>query len=270
MQIESKHLERLYRACCKTPLLWKEKKVYELPQFDAPLETTSYFLRTINRQLRLGQLAEQFVFNQIEQLEDITLLAENIQIQKDKQTLGELDALLIKSNQPIHLEIVYKFYVYDEALGTTEIDHWIGPNRKDSLIEKLNKLSNKQLPLLYANHCQHTLTKLELDHFNFDQQVLFKAQLFVPYDKIVNFKDLNKNCLYGFYIHRNQLEQFHDCLFYIPPKLDWLLDPDYHVEWLDYRSFIKASDMYLRNKQSPLFWRKTKTNALDKGFLVWW
>ena len=44
----------------------------------------------------------------------------------------------------IHLEIVYKFYLYDNTIGTSEIDHWIGPNRNDSLREKLEKLKSKR------------------------------------------------------------------------------------------------------------------------------
>ena len=36
----------------------------------------------------------------------------------------------------LHLELVYKFYLYDKNLGEKEIERWIGPNRSDSLLEK--------------------------------------------------------------------------------------------------------------------------------------
>jgi len=56
---------------------------------------------------------------------------------------------LWENNKPIHLEIIYKFYLYDPSIGLTQLDHWIGPNRRDSLVKKLTKLKQKQLPLLY-------------------------------------------------------------------------------------------------------------------------
>ncbi|WP_299274414.1 DUF1853 family protein [uncultured Psychroserpens sp.] len=270
MHIEPKHLQNLYQSYCKTPLLWKNNLVSELVQFDIPITTSFPFLRTLERQLRLGQLAEQFVFNQLETDPTITLLAENIQIQKGSQTLGELDVLIRKDKQPIHLEIVYKFYVYDDTLGRTEIDCWIGPNRKDSLIEKLDKLKQKQLPLLYSSECSSTLSQLKLDHLNFEQQVLFKAQLFVPYNKSVNFENLNKECVYGFYIHHYELELFQNCVFYIPPKLDWFLDPSDTIEWLDYKRFKDSASTYLNSQQSPLFWLKNDSQDLSKCFLLWW
>ncbi len=270
MQMESNHIQNLYQACCKTPLLWKGNAVLDLMQLEFPTDQHSIFLRKLERQLRLGQLAEQFVFNALELCDTIELLAENIQIQKGKQTLGELDVLMTLDKQPIHLEIVYKFYVYDAAAGPSEIEQWIGPNRKDSLSEKLKKLGDKQLPLLYSNNCKNTLAQLNLDHLNFEQHILFKAQLFMPYQQVVNFEHLNEACVYGFYINVIQLEEFTDCQFYVPAKIDWFLNPNDNVDWLNYSSFKMAVNVYLENKQSPLFWMKNKTDELTKGFLVWW
>ena len=160
MNLSPQHLQALYQAYCKTHLLWKRADINNLKQLNIPIDFDIVFLRKLEKRIRLGQLAEQFVFNQLDTCESIELLAENIQIQKDKQTLGELDALLKVDNQPIHLEIVYKFYVYDDTLGNTELKRWIGPNRKDSLVEKLTKLQDKQLPLLYSQDCKKTLTYL--------------------------------------------------------------------------------------------------------------
>ena len=46
--------------------------------------------------------------------------------------------------------------------------------------------------------------------------ILFKAQLFVPYQQDVNFDDLNEDCICGFYLKSGQLEDFKACQFYIP------------------------------------------------------
>nr|WP_321235040.1 DUF1853 family protein [uncultured Psychroserpens sp.] len=270
MDLSNQHLQALYQAYCKTHLLWKAVTVSNLKQLEVPVNFSLVFLRKLERRLRLGQLAEQFVFNQIQSCETIELLAENIQIQNGKHTLGELDALLKIEKQPIHLEIIYKFYVYDDSLGNSEIERWIGPNRKDSLQEKLTKLKEKQLPLLYSETCKSTLKQLELDHLNFEQRVLFKAQLFVPYQQEINFESLNEDCVCGFYISLKQLDAFKDCQFYIPAKLDWFLEPDDTIDWLSYFNFRTDSEGFLKNNQSPLFWIKDEAGELSKGFLVWW
>ena len=270
MQLSPQHLQALYNAYCKTHLLWKHGTINTLKQLEIPRDYSLVFLRKLERQLRLGQLAEQFVFNQLETCESIELLAENIQIQKNKQTLGELDTILLLDNKPIHLEIVYKFYVYDETFGDTEIERWIGPNRKDSLIEKLIKLEDKQLPLLYSQDCKCVLSQLELDNYNFEQHVLFKAQLFIPYQKRVNFEQLNEACICGFYINTSQLDVFENHQFYIPSKLDWFLEPHENVDWKELSNFQSESQIFIINNQSPLFWMKTEIGELTKAFLVWW
>ena len=218
----------------------------------------------------MGQLAEQFAFNQLEQLDDCKILAENLQIQKDKQTLGEIDALIELNQKTIHLEIIYKFYVYDESLGASELERWIGPNRKDSLFEKITKLKTKQLPLLYSSECESVLDALELDRTNIQQMVLFKAQLFIPYQKSVCFNQLNEACVNGFYLKTSQLSDFNTCEFYIPKKLDWFLDANNSIDWLSFEIFKMKVETFLNESQSPLIWIKQANGKLLKSFLVWW
>lgn len=270
MNITNSQLQYLYQGYLKTPLLWNSNKIHGLHQIQFNYNLTSVFNRSIIKQLRLGQLAEQFVFNELDQVENCNILVENIQIQKEKQTLGELDALIELNNDRIHLEIVYKFYLYDETLGNTEVDRWIGPNRNDSLIEKINKLKNKQLPLLHLPECNSILKPLNLNAKDFLQRVLFKAQLFIPYKKSVVFKQLNKDCVCGFYINKQQLEDFTDSMFYMPSKLDWLLDVNPFVDWLDFEAFRSQFDTFLKQKRSPLIWIKTPDSNVTKCFLVWW
>lgn len=270
MTVNSQHLQILYQAYCNTYPLWKNADIKSLKQLDLPHDSKDFFLRKPDKQLRLGQLAEQFVFNQIEVCTTAKILAENIQVQKEKRTLGELDTLLLLDNIPIHLEIVYKFYLYDATLGALEIECWIGPNRKDSLVEKLNKLEQKQLPLLFSEHCKHALKQLELDHHDFKQQVLFKAQLFVPYQQQVRFEILNVDCICGFYINTSQLELFKTYQFYIPIKLDWFLAPNKSVDWLNFSKFKTTTKSFTDGNKSPLFWMKSNTGILSKAFLVWW
>ena len=46
----------------------------------------------------------------------------------------------INAKQVIHMELAYKFYLFDPNISSESINNWIGPNRNDSLNEKLEKL----------------------------------------------------------------------------------------------------------------------------------
>lgn len=266
---DTPNLQALYQGFCATPLLWKKDDIRSLQQLEI-INFSPYFLRKLERPLRLGQLVERFVFNQIDTAEDFKSIAENIQIQDGKQTIGELDALIKFHNLAIHLEIVYKFYLYDPSLGEDVITRWIGPNRKDSLSEKLDKLSQKQLPLLYKDTCKSVFRKLGLKAEQLEQRVVFKAQLFAPYGEKVLLEQLNPKALKGFYLRRNQLQHFEASRFYIPKKLDWFLDPIVDVTWSSWKTFITIIDPLLENHRSPMIWIKENTGKLHKTFLVWW
>jgi hypothetical protein len=161
--------------------------------------------------------------------------------------------------------------VYDSRVGKTEIEHFIGPNRKDSLVDKLTKLQEKQLPLLYSEACEKYLNSIHLSSKNMEQQVYFKAQLFVPFsDKNIQLKDLNQNCCVGFYINSKELQEFTTCKFYIPKKKDWLVVPHKNVNWQSYNQIKEALYDYLKREFSHLCWIKFHNGEIKKFFLVWW
>ena len=250
--------------------MWIDTAVYGLKQFK--IEQKSIPLnKEIDGKIRLGKYIERFVSYQLSQNEQIEIVSENIQIQKEKITLGELDCILLKDKRPMHLEIIYKFYLYDESVGTNEIAHFIGPNRKDSLIAKLDKLKKKQLPLLYSNLCQDYLKTIALNADDMEQQVYFKAQLFVPFsNKNIKLKQLNSACIVGSYIKKEALHQFKDCKFYIPNKKDWLIVPHPNVTWQSMPSFKEDCSVIIERNFSPMCWMKHKNGTLEKFFLVWW
>ncbi|WOD44682.1 DUF1853 family protein [Hwangdonia lutea] len=269
MHQKAKDIQKRYDGFLKTPRLWEKHSVSGLQQFVIDSKPSKIDI-DINEKLRLGKYIERLVSFELKQNKSISILSENIQIQDQKTTLGELDCLLLKDENPIHLEIIYKFYVYDDAIGNSEIEHFIGPNKKDALIEKLNKLSQKQLPFLYAEQSKTYLKTLNLDVNKIKQQVYFKAQLFIPFQKEITLKILNQNCIEGFYINKTQLQQFSDCKFYIPKKLDWVITPHSNVNWLPFESFKTIANSYFEQQFSPLCWLKRPNGELKKFFLVWW
>ncbi|TYA59023.1 DUF1853 family protein [Formosa maritima] len=269
--MNTKSLNLQYQGYLNTPNMWFGNAVYNLQQLEIEAINTSNFNEFIASNLRLGKRVEQFVFHELKHVTYISILAENLQIQQEKHTLGEIDALLLIDNKPVHLEIVYKFYVYDDSVGNTELDHWIGPNRKDSLVEKLVKLKNKQLPLLY-----HSVTLKYLENYNLEveqisQQVFFKAQLFVPYlSEKTNYEWVNKDCIIGFYVNKEELIHFKDCKFYIPSKVNWLVESYPQVPWLEYSLFLEKVISILDEQTSPLVWIKHPNGEINKVFIVWW
>jgi hypothetical protein len=270
MYQKTKDIQKRYEGFLQTNCLWKNDTVYQMKQFELKINSVKIDI-DINEKLRLGKYIERFVSFQLEQEKSIKIICENIQIQKDKITLGELDCILTKNKKPIHLEVIYKFYLFDPSIGKTEIDHFIGPNRKDSLIEKIVKLKDKQLPLLYSNECLDYLNTINLNSDKIEQQVYFKAQLFVPLSlRKKQLTKLNTNCISGFYINIKELEQFKESKFYIPNKKDWLIIPHQNITWLNYDQFKIDSNTYLERKFSPMCWIKLPNGEIKKIFLIWW
>lgn len=270
MQQKTKEIQKRFDGFLQTPCLWNSNDIYKIEHFEIAQKSSKINFK-INEKLRLGKYIERFVSFQLSQQNNIKIISENIQIQQEKRTLGELDCILLKDEKPIHLEIIYKFYLYDETVGNTEIEHFIGPNRKDSFIEKLVKLKEKQLPLLYSKECSKYLETINLKANKIEQQVYFKAQLFVPFsNKNLQLKKINKDCIVGFYINAEELNQFSECKFYIPSKKDWLIIPYKNVNWLSFKTFRENCKEYLDRKFSPLCWLKKPNGELEKFFLVWW
>ena len=264
-------INQQYLGFKKTPNLWFGDAVYGLNQFEyQPLPNTRFTAGDDIPQ-RLGKRVEHFVCHDLEQHPDIKLLAHNLQIQRNKQTIGELDALLLVNDRPVHLEIVYKFYVYDPTVGISERDHWIGPNRKDSLVQKLDKLKNKQLPLLFHPDTKQYLLNLGMKPSQIRQNVLFKALLFVP-EPLRNrvFQTINPDCIAGSYIKKEALPAFQNCMFYLPSKCNWLISKQSNVSWLNYGQFMEVVSLFLERRQSPLIWIKHPNNNLQRCFVVWW
>ena len=270
MHPKNKSIQKRYEGFLQTPSLWQHKSICELQPFIIAPKFTKIAIE-IDENQRLGKYIERLVSYQLQQEKDIEILAENIQIQRHKITLGELDCLLLRNQEAIHLEIVYKFYLYDATVGHDEIGHFIGPNRKDALIEKLEKLSKKQLPLLYSNEVKNYLQTMEISSEKISQQVYFKAQLFMPLSlKDHNLSILNSKCIAGFYINITQLKTFSNGKFFIPVKKDWLVIPHQHVTWISFDDFSIKANEFLHQKYAPLCWLKLKSGEIQKFFLVWW
>ena len=115
------------------------------------------------------------------------------------------------------------------------------------------------------------MTELKLDISTIQQQVYFKAQLFVPYNMIgFPLRLVNNNCIQGYYLHYTDIKQLNEHQIYIPSKLDWLTEVHNDVIWLAYNEAIKAIEESIIQERSPLCWIKAENKTLQKVFIVWW
>lgn len=221
----------------------------------------------------LGKRMESFFEIAIKFSTRYDLIASNLQVIEEKRTLGELDFLLFDhlNSRPLHVELVYKLYVYDRGFSS-EKERWIGPNRRDSYLEKIEKLKEKQFPLLYRPETIEYLKRLDISPEQVDQQLCFKAQLFSPNSrKEEDLKCFNPDCLKGnWYRHEEFLKlNWRDKLFFSPPKKYWSCDPKENSQWISYSDFLKEIERLFEKKKSPMVWMKTNF-GYQRFFIVWW
>jgi len=221
--------------------------------------------------LRLGHLAEKIVSELLKSSSNYNVLYENIQLSEDKQTIGEIDFIVegIPDKRVIHMELAYKFYLYDPSIAQEPIKNWIGPNRNDSLIEKLEKLKSKQFPLLHHPAAVALFHDLEIDSVS--QELCLLASLFIPYQYEGTFDPEYQRAIKGYYMN---LETFlrsdrQGNEYYIPSKSEWGMDPSQHEEWSDLNSQKAYIASIIEERQSLLCWQKHGDNYLT-FFIVWW
>jgi uncharacterized protein len=267
-------LARQFSGFLNTPALWEDGSApfqqFRVHKVDLPEDLDL----DIPKKLPLGRRVEHFFAYYIEQYSNKELLAANVQISSNKITIGELDFLLRdrSTGKVTHVELVYKFYIFDPE-SSSEAGSWIGPNRKDSLLRKMNHLSSRQFPLLYQQETREYLKELKLEPEDIEQRVCFKANLFLPKDyKASTFQGINQNCITGYWIKKEDFleENYGDSGFYTPKKADWPGDPAAHQNW---RSFSEIKDqlqeLFIQQK-APLVWRKKPLGGYEKFFIVWW
>ena len=197
-----------------------------------------------------------------------------MQIQGETETLGELDYIVFdtETENTIHIELAGKFYLFDESLAGNTEAKWIGPNRKDTLEFKLNKLQKKQFPLLYASETIAKLKSLGIENISeIEQKLCLKASLYIPknfqkYRLSQNYLD----CVEGFWIYaKDFFSEEKSATYAIPNKKEWLLPFSEIKNWYSFSEAEEIIKKQLSEKISPLVYKKTQT-GFEKFFVVWW
>lgn len=221
--------------------------------------------------LRLGHLAEAIVSESIRNAENYDLLYENVQIEEDKRTIGELDFIIRDkaNNEILHLELAYKFYLLDPSISSDLLTNWIGPNRKDNLKKKLEKVKSKQFPLLYHKASIAKFSGIEIDKVS--QVLCLLASLFIPFQYQSRLPPLYAKCVKGYYINIDIFLRLQHMgkFYYLPSKKEWGMKPSENKEWTGIKDIEKVLEKAVIEKQAYLCWEKNQT-SFHSFFLVWW
>lgn len=244
-------------------------------QQNVPLEG----IAQIPKNLVLGRRMEHFMRLYLK-TSGYKVLAQGLQIRAEKQTLGELDFLIQapQSQEIIHLEQVYKFYIYlpESVPGQ---GHWLGPNRRDSLVKKMQKLQAKQFPLLYQAATQPFLAPFNINIEQVQQQLNFKAQLYLPWitkEQVPSPLSINPACIAGHWLSLADLDAWvtqldgKQTLCYLPDKQDWGSQAHAFTHWETYTALRPKIQTQLEQKRAPMCWLKSNANSYQRFFIVWW
>jgi hypothetical protein len=221
--------------------------------------------------VRLGHLVEKVVSELIKSSTNYRVLYENVQFIEDKKTIGEIDFILEEkeTKRLIHMELAYKFYLFDPSISSDSLNNWIGPNRNDSLIEKLEKLKRKQFPLLYHEAAKSMFSTIEIDEVS--QALCLLVSLFIPFKYKASFSPVYEKAVKGYYL---SFETFlgldhSEKVYCIPTKKEWGIDPSENESWTDYTEVEKSIKTSIEERQAPLCWQKHK-DSYSAFFIVWW
>ncbi len=270
-----KRLQNQYQGFLQTPQLHftiEELPYQSLEIIQSPKELSENFV--MPHPIRLGQRMEAFM--EVAISDEYEILAKNLQIIHNKRTLGEFDFIMQAKDfeNPIHLEMVYKFYFLRPEFGGSWIDQLQGPNSKDHLKLKIQKLQSHQFPLLYRSEAQAYLDKLGLKAQNIQQVINFKAQIFIPHNYESNRLNSSfSKAVVGYFYKLNELEilDLNGNLFYIPYKNDWVAQPENTEHFESFKNFQQKISVILDEQRSVLFWLySAETDEIYRHFASWW
>ncbi len=220
--------------------------------------------------MRLGHMVERIVGELLKASRNFKVLYENVQIIENKRTIGEIDFILqeTRTQKLIHLEFAYKFYLFDNRISKDPINNWIGPNRNDSLIEKIQKLKERQFPILHTPQAKKQLFEI---HHDIQQELCLLASLYIPYNYKYDFDPEYQKAIKGYYLYWAEFRDLdHSKVqYYIPDKKEWGISPDECRTWKDFNGIQNQLEQRLLEKQSQMVWAQ-RDEHYEELFVVWW
>lgn len=261
----------IFERFLQIPSLDFSSEAYPYGSFETDSEGGILDEFTIPSQLMIGKQAEHCFEHYIRSSNRYQLLAHNVQIQGAEATIGELDYLLFDTRlqRTLHVELACKFYLYDP--GKTGWSAWTGPNRKDSLDKKLEKLEQRQFPLLFLKETSRLLSNLHLNASEIVQLLCLKALLFVPRHNAFTYNfDRWSPSIVGQWMDLDELfEEDKHASYALPKKTQWLIPLKEQKQWMSLQELIPLITEAHQNQKTPLVYQKSN-GVLKLFFIVWW
>ncbi len=273
-------LNEQYKGFCETPSLFLGE-AFNLPNsFSTPfflVEDFNNITSELQKQDYLGKRMEYFFQSWINQHKAYELIAHSIQIKDEKTTIGELDFLVteVETKKILHIELVYKCYIWDPSLNKKLEKALVGPNYKDYFSWKTKKLVEHQFPLLKR---PQTIEKLKdfissADIHKIEQHTCFKAQVFVPPNHHPNEKWFNPLSIAGNWFNLDEFKKrdWSGYMFHIPFKFLWscrIEEVANSVDWVAYEEILFHIHERLLEGRAPMLWARTSNTNFYKYFIV--
>ena len=266
--ISLEDLKKHYTWLIKSPLLFESGLVantsyqtffYDLTlaQIDFEPIHNSLLNRAINNNkqryhLPLGKYVETLFEQHFNKDSNIQLLQQNTQVQGNKETIGEIDYLLEIDQTVTHIELAIKFYLcYNNP---QDPKHWIGPNAKDNLANKLTK-NEHAFALTKRDQHKHLWKKTPTQW----QWLIKGCWFFHPNQPKTLLKSANSNSEQGIWFYAKEATTYiNDHQFYIPSKLEWITPSTVATNTLDKSSLLSlVNNHFALNNRAVMIWNLT-------------
>jgi hypothetical protein len=272
--ITTSQIIKQFEGFLKIPNLFKDDTILNVDPFwtdeKIDLSIIDETSLKLSKQKYLGKRAELYLLQYLISSDRYSKITHSFQIHDNTTTIGEVDVICFDKIQQkwIHIELVSKLYVFTGNDDYDDFTQWIGPNLKDRLDFKIDKLKSHQLPLGKHPEILKLINSSEIESY-----CCYKAKLFLKSQgEKMKSNILNKKCVSGSYLNFEEFLQHKHTkdLFYVPEKKDWLCDLTQHETWYNFDRADTLLKPSIKDKRARLVWRKTVNGDYFEDFVVWW
>lgn len=261
----SEHAGLHFRSLLETPSILKSSPISGVDLFEKIPSTVP--TSKLPAKQRLGKFLEAMLYQCFEANSDFKVLLWGEQLIENGQTLGELDFLLEDQSDGslVHLEMAYKIYLQLDAVEGRY--PFYGPKLKDSLEQKLQKLADRQFPLINHPHFQALIADRELR-----QELWIPGQIYLPAEFNSKLHKLaNPESVAGAYMSLADFSASSEQdSYFMPPKIEWFLPPQPARDYLPKEQALPQLKASCAHQHSPLLWVKKTDGSLKKLFITHW
>jgi uncharacterized protein len=188
-----------------------------LAGFEIPAELLA--VRANAGQQRLGRYAERLLGFYLKEGPLHRSLATHLALRSagnSGQTLGEIDALLTDSaGDHWHWELAVKFFLCTSHSLIADATEFVGPNRRDSLANKIDKLMGRQL---------RQTPPAPWDEIHWRRAAFVRGMIFYRYGyPIVRCDALSPEHCRGWWLPADSLAELADEAYAPVPRLRWMV-----------------------------------------------